>query len=77
MGEPDYTPGSKGSTASEAIQINEGNIREVAGAYTFGRKLFIRNNVPYIESLEDGTSRQAPGGMMSFAIDAADQEMKK
>lgn len=76
MGEPDYTAGSKGSTAAEAIQINEGNIRQTASAYTFGRKLFVRNNVPYIQTLEGGSSRQAPGGMMSFAIDAADQEMK-
>ena len=77
MGEPDYTAGSRGSTAAEAIQINEGNIRSTADAYTFGRKLFIRNNVPYIVILEEGGSpRQAPGGMMSFAIDAALQEMK-
>ncbi len=74
--EPDYTAGSKGSTRAEAIQINEGNIAAVAAAYRFAQMIFIRNNVHYIETLEGGSSTQAPGGMMSFAVDAALQEMK-
>lgn len=80
-GEPKYTAGSKGSTMSEAVQINEGNIKETAEAYKFGKKYYIRNNVEYIEKLEAGPggggSPQAPNGMMSFAIDAALQEMKR
>ena len=75
MGEPMYTAGSKGSTFAEAVQINESNIAEIAQAYAFGKKIFIRNNVHYIEKLEAGSSRQAPGGMMKFALDAADREM--
>jgi hypothetical protein len=76
MGEPNYTAGSKGSTFAEAIQLNESNIAEIAQAYTFGKSIVIRNNVYYIETLESGSSRQAPGGMMSFALDAAEREMK-
>jgi hypothetical protein len=75
MGEPDYTAGSKGSTFAEAVQINEGNIAEIAKSYAFGKSIYIRNNVHYIETLEGGSSRQAPGGMMKFALDAADREM--
>lgn len=74
-GEPNYTAGSRGSTMAEAIQINENNISETAKAYTFGQKIYIRNNVHYIETLESGSSRQAPGGMMKFALDAAKREM--
>jgi hypothetical protein len=77
LGEPKFTAGSKGSTLAEAIQINETNIKETAEAYRFGKKLYIRNNVPYIEILDSGDgSRQAPKGMMPFALDAAKQEMK-
>lgn len=75
LGEPKYTAGSKGSTFSEAVQINERNIAEIAQAYAFGKKIVIRNNVHYIETLEGGSSRQAPGGMMKFALDAAEREM--
>ncbi len=74
--EPDFTPGAKGSTRAEAMQLNEQNIKETAASYKFGRKIFIRNNVPYIESLEDGSSKQAPSGMMEFALAAAEREMK-
>jgi hypothetical protein len=76
LGEPKFTAGSKGSTLAEAIQINEANIKETAQSYTFGRKLYVRNNVPYIETLDGGSSKQAPAGMMPFALDAAKQEMK-
>ena len=77
MGEPNYTAGSKGSTFAEAVQLNESNIAEVAQAYAFGQKIYIRNNVHYIEILDSGNgSRQAPNGMMPFALDAAEQEMK-
>lgn len=74
-GEPNYTAGSKGSTFAEAVQINESNIAEIAQAYVFGKSIYIRNNVHYIETLEAGSSRQAPGGMMKFALDAAEREM--
>jgi hypothetical protein len=78
MGEPKYVPGFQGSTLGEAVAINLNNIKEVHGAYRFGDKWIIRNNVPYIELLEDGHSRtQAPAGMMSFAIQAAVREMKR
>ncbi len=32
------------------------------------RSLFIQNNVPYIEQLENGRSAQAPNGMLRFGL---------
>lgn len=77
-GEPDYAPGSKGSTIAEAVKLNQQSIREAGARYKFGHVLIIRNNVPYIEILESGEgSPQAPSGMMRFAIDAAIAEMNR
>jgi hypothetical protein len=76
LGEPQYTAGSKGSTFAEAVHLNESNISDVARDYRFAQKIYIRNNVPYIEILNSGEgSRQAPNGMMPFALDAAYREM--
>lgn len=77
QGEPKYTAGSKGSTMAEAVQLNESNIEATAKVYTFGRKVFIRNNVPYAVIRETGTASQPPDGMMAFALEAARREMKK
>lgn len=75
--EPNHTPGSKGSTRAEAYRINEESIKTAADVYRFGDTLYIRNNVPYIEVLEGGSSKQAPNGMMTFALLAAADEMSR
>ena len=77
MGEPVYTPGSRGSTLGEAVALNMTNINDTAAQYKFGQDWIIRNNVPYIELLEAGHSRQAPAGMMSFALQAARRAAKR
>jgi hypothetical protein len=78
MEEPVYTPGSKGSTLGEAVALNMTNINDTAAQYKFGQDWIIRNNVPYIELLEAGHSqRQAPAGMMSFALQAANRAAKR
>ena len=77
MGEPVYTPGSRGSTLGEAVALNMININDTAAQYKFGQDWIIRNNVPYIELLEAGHSRQAPAGMMSFALQAARRAAKR
>lgn len=76
MGEPTYTPGSRGSTLGEAVALNLQNIKDTAATYKFGQDWIIRNNVPYIVTLEDGHSKQAPAGMMSFAVEAAKRATK-
>lgn len=30
--------------------------------------VYLQNNLPYIEALEDGSSRQAPGGMLTVTL---------
>lgn len=48
------------------------------GGYTIGAGgIYITNSLPYIARLEDGYSRQAPGGMTKFAIQAATHELRK
>ena len=81
MGEPAYPPGSRGSTLGEAVALNMTNINDTAAQYKFGQDWIIRNNVPYIEILEAGPSGggspQAPAGMMSFALQAANRAAKR
>jgi hypothetical protein len=40
------------------------------------KSVFIINNLPYIEALENGHSRQAPNGMVRLAIQAAELRMR-
>jgi hypothetical protein len=46
--------------------ISDGN-GKIARAATYG-VLYITNNLPYIERLENGWSRQAPGGMLELTF---------
>lgn len=40
------------------------------------QSVFIINNLPYIEALENGHSKQAPNGMVRLAIQAAELRMR-
>lgn len=39
--------------------------------------VFIVNNLPYIQALEDGHSKQAPNGMVRLAVQAAELRIDK
>lgn len=41
-----------------------------------GDKLYLTNNLPYIEGLENGTSSQAPNGMVKVAVAEFDQVVR-
>jgi hypothetical protein len=56
----DRSGGSSLSQAEDALQ----EYKITAGV------IFVANNVPYIEQLENGSSAQAPGGMLSAALQA-------
>lgn len=44
-------------------------VAEVAARYTLNRgPVFISNNVPYIQALNDGHSKQAPAGFVQAAV---------
>lgn len=40
----------------------------VAGAQ-LGQDIFVANAVPYVQYLEDGSSKQAPGGMFAVTVE--------
>lgn len=45
-----------------------GRIRTVARTAKLGDKIYIKNNAPYIETLNAGSSSQAPSGYVQIAI---------
>lgn len=49
-------------------------IGKIAGMPTYG-KLYIQNNLPYAEALENGTSKQAPKGVYATSFHAVVQRI--
>lgn len=66
-----FFPGSHGSTAgpSEAAAINTGRL--VIQRARPGDVVFVSNNVPYINRLNDGYSKQAPANFIQQGVSAA------
>lgn len=67
-----YAPGNKlgrGETANAAGAMAQG--AAVIGARSGGQSIFIVNNVPYIETLNNGYSKQAPAGFVQLSIQRA------
>ncbi len=63
------------SPASGAIERTDGSaaIGEVslkAASFTRADTIYLANNLPYIQRLEDGYSGQAPQGMVATSVDA-------
>lgn len=59
--------GSTGSTAQAERQVQQG-LTSVFRYNNLDKKLFITNNVPYIERLNEGSSTQAPAAFVQMAI---------
>lgn len=53
------------------------DILPVLGAYKITDTIFITNNLPYIQRLNDGYSKQAPAGFVEAAIAAVKRTIKK
>lgn len=50
----------------------QAGVAAVAASYTLGQgPVFVSNNVPYIQVLNDGHSQQAPAGFVEAAIEKA------
>jgi len=68
-----YAPGSSGSTAgaNSASALAQG--QAVIAGYDGDRNsgIAISNNLPYINALNSGSSRQAPAGFVQKAVQAA------
>ena len=73
-----YVPGDKGSTAgpNSASAIAQG--QAVIAGYDGDRNsgIAISNNLPYIDALNSGSSRQAPAGFVEKAVQAAVRQVK-
>ena len=63
----------KDKTGSAAI--NAGN--STIGAAQPGQDIWISNNLPYIERLEDGHSTQAPNGMVALTLTAVKAQFSR
>jgi len=57
-----------GSRLAISSTEQENGIAMVASGFTFGRTLFISNNVPYIVDLNNGSSPQARAGFVQTSI---------
>ena len=67
IGEPADSP--SGSRDSFTTGQQELGMAQVATQYTLSEgPIFITNNVPYIEKLNEGSSPQAPAGFIETAI---------
>lgn len=72
-----YFPGYRGTTAEENREAAKNLLAKNAKGFQDGLVIYITNNVPYIKDLEDGTSRQAPYGMVDFGFLAAARFLEK
>jgi len=67
IGSPVESPAGTRETVTTSNQ--DGGLAEIASSYTLDRgNIFISNNVPYILSLNMGTSTQAPPGFVQISI---------
>lgn len=73
-----YVPGDKGSTAgpnsASAIAQGQAVIARYDGDRNSG--IAISNNLPYINALNSGSSRQAPAGFIQKAVQAAVRQVR-
>ena len=76
IGSPGDAPvGSRGSDgASEAAAAQAAGRTAVLGYKLQRGRVFISNHVPYIQSLNDGSSQQAPAGFVQSAVRRAVRE---
>lgn len=73
-----YAPGSGGSTAGPNTTAALAQGQPVIASYDGDRNsgIAISNNLPYIEALNDGHSRQAPAGFVKKAVQAAVKQVQ-
>ena len=74
IGQPVFREQSPDPSGNSTIAANQATI----GRYRLGQgTIFITNSVPYIVFLEEGSSDQAPRGMTRFAIQAANNVLRR
>jgi len=70
---PTVTTGEEDESGSVSIR----RIAPVAANAKTGRTLYLFNNLPYIERLNNGHSDQAPSGFVELAVDKATEAVGK
>lgn len=65
-----YVPGESGSTEASNIAAATAQAESVISGYQSGRdwEIYISNNLPYIQALNDGHSSQAPAQFIEEAV---------
>ena len=63
-----YSLGSKGSTRNESASSAINEAQSVLDNKQPGQIIYISNNAPYIQDLNDGSSAQSPGGFDESAV---------
>jgi hypothetical protein len=69
-----------GATSDPLTGDEESDIdtfRQVMRSFPLGEKVYIRNNLPYINGLDQGTSQKAPQGIVDVAIFASLEEVQQ
>ena len=61
-------PTTIGQTSSKTGKDSRARAREGAAKFKLGNSLYMINNLPYSLELEDGTSTQAPYGMVKITV---------
>lgn len=73
-----YAPGrnlGKGEGNNAQATLNQG--RGAIASHIRGQDIFITNNLPYIQRLNEGSSSQAPAGFVESAIKAGARASRK
>jgi hypothetical protein len=71
-----YDPGFGGSTGASNSQQAMDQARAVISSAPDNATIYISNNLPYIQRLNQGWSRQAPAGYIEKAVNAAAMAVK-
>jgi len=67
-----------GSPDAVSDSAYDAGVAQVVTGYTTDKGLvFVSNNVPYIQRLNDGSSKQAPAGFVQGAIARTVEELRK
>lgn len=71
-----YDPGENGSTAGTNAQAAIDQAKAVIATRKIGQDIYISNNLPYIERLNEGYSKQAPKQFVESAVQRATKVVK-
>ncbi len=65
-----YSPGKGGATGEASGQAAINQAAGVISQRTIGQDIYITNNLPYIQKLNEGSSAQAPAGFVQASVAA-------